>query len=228
MPAGLRLPAPVVALLLAACPRAAPPAVPDAGPPLPPALAFAGTETTLLFSFVDPNGTVRSVDKLADVPGSQRRNVMVVDLSRTPEERQADRYVYFVDVSAPGPDGKFHANVVSRYQAALGGAAGEPQVGGAAEGAGVVVYSASWCGFCKKVKSFLKQRRVPFTERDVEKDPGADAELQRKARAAGVRVSGVPVTDFMGELVMGFDQARLEELVNRSRAAAPTGPSASP
>jgi glutaredoxin len=198
---------------------------------------------------VDPAGNVRSADKVADVPGPVRRNVMVVDLSRSPEERQADRYVYFVDVTAPGPDGKFHANVVSRYQVPLGKAGtGLPAGTDTGEASGVVLYSASWCGYCKKARAFFKQRNVPFQERDVEKDPGAEAALQKRARAAGVRVSGVPVIDFMGELVVGFDVPRLERLMARALegqpseaasgptpvkrpapgAGAPTSPSASP
>lgn len=208
------------ALALGGCPR--PAAVADAGPAaaeLPAPVEFSGRETSLLFSFVDEAGAVRSVDTLADVPAAQRRTVMVVDLARTPEQRQADRYVFFADVTAPGPDGKFHANPVSRYQPARAAAASPAP--GAAAAEGVVVYSAVWCGFCKQTKTFLRERGVAFTERDVEKDPGAEQELQAKARRAGVRVSGVPVTDFQGELVMGFDQAHLDALIRKARAPAP-------
>ena len=55
----------------------------------------------------------------------------------------------------------------------------------------------------------------------LDRNRGADDELQAKARKAGVRVSGVPVTDFKGELVMGFDQAKLDQLIKDTNAVAP-------
>lgn len=77
----------------------------------------------------------------------------------------------------------------------------------------VVVYSASWCGYCKKAKKWLTDHRVSFVDKDVEKEEGAAAELAQKARSAGVRPSGVPVIDFRGKLILGFDQAALEDAV---------------
>jgi mycoredoxin len=188
----------------------------------PAPIAFAPTQDNLLFTYVDARGNVLSVDKAADVPSDRRENVMVVDLSRSPEERQADRYVYFADLTVKDPEGRHVANVVSRYRAAAA-APGQAEVfTQESQKNEVLVYSAEWCGYCKKTKAFLKEHGVPYRERDVEKDSGAEAELQRKAKAAGVRVSGVPVTDFMGELVMGFDQAKLNTLIKRRPSTAPT------
>jgi glutaredoxin-like YruB-family protein len=75
---------------------------------------------------------------------------------------------------------------------------------------GVVIYTTTWCGYCKKTKEFLKKKGVSFVEKDIEKDSGAAQELAQKAAAAGVRASGVPVTDVRGKLIVGFDQAKLE------------------
>ena len=55
---------------------------------------------------------------------------------------------------------------------------------------------------------------MPFIEKDVEKDPGAAAEMQSKARAKGLTPRGVPVIDFRGELMLGFDQQRLAGLID--------------
>lgn len=181
---------------------------------LPGPILFGPQEDHFLFSYVDAAGSVKSADHLQDIPEDRRKNLMVVDLSKTPEERQADKYVFFVDATVKTPDGKLQAVAVSRYQvgpSVAGNAAEAFQAD--AQSQDVVVYTAEWCGFCKKTKAFLKQKGVPYRERDVEKDSGADRELQAKAKKAGVRVSGVPVTDFKGELVMGFDQARLEQLI---------------
>jgi mycoredoxin len=186
---------------------------------LPGPITFAQDEDHFLFSYVDSAGAVRSADHLKDVPEDRRKNLMVVDLQKTPEERQADKFVFFVDATVKNPEGKLQALPVSRYQvgpAVAGNAAETFQAD--AQANDVVVYSAEWCGYCKKTKAFLKQRGVPYRERDVEKDAGADRELQAKAQKAGVRVSGVPVTDFKGQLVMGFDQNRLEQLIAQTGA----------
>ena len=63
--------------------------------------------------------------------------------------------------------------------------------------------------FCNRVKEFLSQKRVPFTEWDVSTDEKALAELER----LGYRTP--PVTLIDGEVVVGFDQKQLEELLKR-------------
>lgn len=75
----------------------------------------------------------------------------------------------------------------------------------------VIVYTTSWCGYCRKAKSFLKAKKVAFTEKDVEKDSGAAQELAQKAAAAGVQPQGVPVLDVKGKLILGFDQQAIEQ-----------------
>lgn len=64
--------------------------------------------------------------------------------------------------------------------------------------------------FCNRTKEFLSQKGVPFTERDVSIDEKALAELER----LGYRTT--PVTLIDGEVVVGFDQKRLEELLERT------------
>ena len=164
----------------------------------------------LLFSFVDAQGRVQVASSMATVPEAVRARVLVVDLSKSPEQRQAHRYAFFADLSAKDPEGHYPVSVVSRYDAARGQvrAPMAPPPDGS-----VVVYSAVWCGFCKKAKGWLKQNNVPFIERDVEKMPGAQAELDAKLAAAGTSGGGIPVIDWDGTLVMGFDAARLGKLL---------------
>lgn len=77
----------------------------------------------------------------------------------------------------------------------------------------VIVYKTSWCGVCKKVESYLARKGVAFESKDIEKDPAAAAELRAKAKAAGVPMGSVPIIDVKGELLRGFDRARLEKLL---------------
>jgi glutaredoxin len=88
-----------------------------------------------------------------------------------------------------------------------------PQV--AANPGEVIVYKTAWCGVCKKVQSYLDRKGVKYVAKDIEKDRAAAAELQGKAAKAGIGTGSVPVIDVGGELMVGFDRARLEKLLAR-------------
>jgi glutaredoxin len=139
------------------------------------------------------------------------------------------------DLRSPGADGSFVVQTMERaaFDALVDKTAGVSiqapvQTTAAADddnhddnaaaqaAAPIVIYKASWCGACKAAAAYLRQRGVPFVERDVEKDLGAQAEMQRKAQAAGVQPRGVPVIDFRGQLILGFDQQRLGQLIDHS------------
>jgi len=57
------------------------------------------------------------------------------------------------------------------------------------------------------VKEFLHQKGIPFVERDVSQDEQAFEEVMRLGFAA------TPVTIIDGEAVVGFNRARLEQLL---------------
>lgn len=202
----------------------APPKVPGTGDVPVPHVTTGRTD--LLFSFVDARGEVRAVSSVVEVPESVRERVLVTDLSMTPEQRQAHRYAFFVDLRAPDADGSFPVTTVSRYNAARG--EGLNVILPPAEKGAVVVYSAEWCGFCKKAKRWLTEKNVPFIERDVERQPGASKELSAKLEAAGIRGGGVPVIDWGGQIIMGFDVAKMTELYQGGHAAPPAPGASAP
>lgn len=74
----------------------------------------------------------------------------------------------------------------------------------------VVVYTTAWCGYCKRAKAWLAERKIPFVEKDIEKEPDAQKELDASKRAAGISQGGVPVIDVGGQLILGFDVPALE------------------
>jgi len=61
--------------------------------------------------------------------------------------------------------------------------------------------------FCERVKEFLSQHGVEFTERDVVKDESALAELE----ALGAMTT--PVTVIGSGAVVGFDREKLSNLL---------------
>lgn len=73
----------------------------------------------------------------------------------------------------------------------------------------VKIYTTPSCVFCKMTKEFFAANKIEFREFDVASDLQAREEMIKKSGQFGV-----PVTDIDGQLVIGFDRARLIELLN--------------
>ena len=69
----------------------------------------------------------------------------------------------------------------------------------------VIVYSAEWCPWCVRVKEWLKLHKVPFEERDVDKDEQAAKDVVEKSGD-----EGIPVIDVDGKIIKGFDKDALK------------------
>lgn len=76
----------------------------------------------------------------------------------------------------------------------------------------VTIYSTPWCAFCKTEKQYLEHLGVKFISKDIEEEPAAKDELDKKL---GGNFTGVPVTDICGELVTGFDRKKIDELLKQ-------------
>ncbi len=97
-------------------------------------------------------------------------------------------------------------------------AAGAPKTGGtAAPGTTpvVTIYGTSWCGACRAAREFLTERKIPFADKDIERDPDAARELAEKASKMGIPTDRVPIIDVRGRLLLGFDKARIEALLGQ-------------
>ncbi|HEX4406325.1 MAG TPA: glutaredoxin family protein, partial [Polyangia bacterium] len=77
----------------------------------------------------------------------------------------------------------------------------------------VTIYGTSWCGACRAARQYLTERRVPFADKDVERDPAAARELQDKASKMGIPTDRVPIIEVRGRLLQGFDRARIDALL---------------
>lgn len=64
--------------------------------------------------------------------------------------------------------------------------------------------------FCEKVKEFLSQQNIAFTDRNVAADESAFAELEKLGYMT------TPVTLIDGKAVVGFDRAKLESLLRNT------------
>ena len=43
----------------------------------------------------------------------------------------------------------------------------------------IIVYSTVWCPDCKRAKQFLGDQRIPYINIDIEKDPAAQAYVEK-------------------------------------------------
>jgi len=73
----------------------------------------------------------------------------------------------------------------------------------------VIVYSTPTCPYCNKLKSYLSKHGIKFTDINVASNQQAAMEMMRKS---GQR--GVPQTDIGGQMIIGFDTAKLSRILN--------------
>ncbi len=165
--------------------------------------------------------------RIDKVPSSARDVVIVV-----PDVEVPAGLVYVADLREAGPDGSYPYKVVLSAdldrtldqtrgdppKSEPTAAAAAPAKPAAAPKAGdeIILYSTSWCGVCKQAARWLRNKGLPFVEKDIEKERGAREEMVQKATAAGVpksRLNGVPIIYVNGKVLTGFDPRAIENLL---------------
>jgi glutaredoxin len=205
---------------------------------LPP-LALTDDTPDLLLTWLDSRGDAHLVHKPADVAPEGRDRVRVV--VTTKEDGQRGLF-YVANLTTKNPDGTYPVSSMPRSewdtiiaqrrqafaapaQAADPSAADEPapgSKGGTAQARPgsftVIVYGASWCAACHEAVAYLKRRKVPVIEKDVEQDPAAQSEMQAKLARAGMHGGSIPVIDVKGKILIGFEPNSLEAAVRGASA----------
>ena len=77
----------------------------------------------------------------------------------------------------------------------------------------VRVYSTPTCPWCRKVKEYLKEKGVEFADFNVAEDRD---KLQEMVDLTGQR--GVPVIAIGDELIVGFNQPKIDQALAGSNA----------
>ena len=72
----------------------------------------------------------------------------------------------------------------------------------------VIVYSTPTCVFCKNVKAYFDEKGISYQEINVLADSAKAQEMIDKSGQMGV-----PVTDYKGTVIVGFDKPKLEAAV---------------
>lgn len=72
----------------------------------------------------------------------------------------------------------------------------------------VTVYSTPTCSWCNTLKSYLNKNKIRYTDVDISRDQSAAQNL-----VARTGQQGVPQTEINGQWVVGFDQKKIDTLL---------------
>ncbi len=146
--------------------------------------------------------------------------VTVAKLNVDDEEATARRFsIASIPTIAIFQDGRLVNRLVGvrpkqAYQAALD-ALLTPQATAASAAASahkathsVRVYSTPTCPWCSRVKAYLRDQHIAFTDIDVSRDARAAQDMMRRSGQMGV-----PQVDIDGQMVVGFDRKRIDQLL---------------
>jgi glutaredoxin len=136
--------------------------------------------------YTEPNGSLRFVQSFAEVPASARGT--------------AER----IATAAPRPAAARPVAAPRRTRPAWTAPSEPPR----RSDTRVIVYTAPWCGWCRKTLAWLDERGVDYEDRDIERNAEWGDELERKTGGRSI-----PVVDVDGRLVRGFDPGTLERLL---------------
>jgi len=74
----------------------------------------------------------------------------------------------------------------------------------------VIIYSTPTCPYYKRAKEYLSQKGISYTDYDVASDRDKAKDMIQKSRQMGV-----PVILVDDQLVAGFNQSKLDELLSK-------------
>lgn len=78
--------------------------------------------------------------------------------------------------------------------------------GGKSKAKSVVMYSTSWCGYCKKARNHFKRNKIPYQEYDIEKSKKAARDYKK------LNGRGVPVILIGKQRMNGFSAQKFDKI----------------
>lgn len=72
----------------------------------------------------------------------------------------------------------------------------------------VTIYSTPTCHFCQAAKAFFKEKNIEFTDNNVAED-----QEKRQEMIEMTGQMGVPVIKIGDDIVVGFDEGKVSELL---------------
>lgn len=78
----------------------------------------------------------------------------------------------------------------------------------------IVLYSTSWCSYCRKTMDYFKRNNIPYINKDIEKDDVANIDLSVKYKAQGVPLIVIGKDE---KIIRGFDEKALDRILQSYR-----------
>lgn len=160
-----------------------------------------GPETSepTFYRFTDASGSVRFVTSLAEVPKELRDEARPVTQNRVQRAPAAAPRPRPAATPRSGTAATPRSRPAARTQPVL------------ARNRDVIVYTTSWCGWCRKTLAFLDENGIAYENRDIETDDDWRRELLEKTGG-----TSIPVVEIDGQIVRGFDPSRMRQLLQAS------------
>jgi glutaredoxin len=195
----------------------------ERGEVVTPPFEVSGAAEGLVLTWYDEEGPHVATSR-SEIPTEHRAEVRVDSLQVAPDDRDPD-HVFIADLRSADEHGDYTVRRLPRdtFEQHVTDFVASTHAGGSTGTGDVIIYGASWCGACHEAEAFLRARGVAFVERDIERDPGAREAMQQAASAAGIPTTSIPIIDFRGTIIRGFDQAALERAIRESDPSQATG-----
>ncbi len=150
--------------------------------PAEPDMESIGPEQSkrIYYQFLDDGGTVQFVERLSDVPEAWRDRVGYVEMDQAPPLTPLEARRTWKLSAARAAEITLAA---SRNRAARDGSGGKRRMDDFQPEEDVILYSATWCGYCTKARRHLDREGVDYEIRDVDRKSGQS----RAAREDGAR-----------------------------------------
>lgn len=155
------------------------------GAPSEPALAEAAAEPSTYYQWVDDRGSVHFEKSLDAVPADWRDRAGRVEIDpaavRKPTPARAKPAARVAVQAVEATPSRVHD---------------------------VTIYTAPWCGWCRKTIAFLDQRGIDYVNKDIEADPSYEEELREKTGR-----TSIPLVEIDGEQIRGFNPGQMTALL---------------
>ncbi len=145
-----------------------------------------GGNANVYYQYVDDSGSVRFVQDRSQIPAEHRQSAGRIELETRPAGAAR---------TAASP----RSDIWKR-------AAEAPWSGGNDDE--IVMYTAPWCGVCRKADAYFRSEGVRYTAKDIEASDAYKRELMQKTGR-----SAVPVIEIGDERMVGWDQRRVAKLL---------------
>lgn len=139
----------------------------------------------VFYQWVDERGSVRFARSLEEVPAAWRERAGQVEIDAS-------------SFTKAKPRAGAHASRGATPQPTAYASAAHD----------VTVYTAPWCGWCRKTLAFLDERGVEYVNKDIEADEEFADELEEKTGGRSI-----PLVEIDGALIRGYNPGEMAALL---------------